>query len=57
MPIDEFIIYTYCVVDDYFKKIISHHGPLRQRGEKPKLSDPEVITMEIVGEYLEKPVL
>lgn len=26
--------------------------PLRKRGEKPSLSDSEVLTMEIVGEYL-----
>ena len=52
MPIEEFIIYTCCVIDDYFQKIISHQGCLRKRGEKPRLSDVEVITMEVVGGYL-----
>ena len=52
MPIEHFIIHTYCVVDDYFQKIISRQERLRKRGEKPRLSDVEVMTMEIVGEYL-----
>lgn len=50
MTLEEFIIHTYCFVDDYFHK--SFPKPLRKRGEKPALSDTEVLTMEIVGEYL-----
>lgn len=51
MPIDEFIIKIYLMVDEYYKKIVTQ--PLRQGGYNPKLTDSEVITMEIVGEFLQ----
>ena len=51
MTLDDFIIETYCFVDDFFKE--AKFPTLRQRGSKPSLSDVEVITLEIVGEYLE----
>lgn len=51
MPIEDFIITTYIFVDKYFKEI-SKNLTLRSRGEQAALSDPEVITMEIVGEYM-----
>lgn len=47
MDITTFIISVYCIVDDFLKG-----KRLRQRGPKPTLSDSEVLTMEIVGEYL-----
>lgn len=50
MSIEEFIINTFCLVDDYTKKVLNGKE-LRQRGFKPKLSDSEVITMEIVAEF------
>ena len=50
MTPEEFIIQTYCFVDDYLKKL--NLCCLRKRGEPPSLSDAEVITLEIVGEYL-----
>ena len=50
MTLEDFIINTYCFVDDYLKQTNLIH--LRKRGESPSLSDAEVITMEIVGEYL-----
>jgi Transposase DDE domain len=50
MTLEDLIINTYCFVDDYLKA--SNFTHLRQRGELPALSDAEVITMEIVGEYL-----
>ncbi len=53
MSIEDFIITVYCLVDVEFKKIIKK-TPLRQRGFVPKLSDSEVITMDIVGEFLSK---
>ena len=49
MPIEEFIINIYLMVEQYYKKVVSY--PLRQHGYAPKLSDPEVICMEIVGEF------
>jgi hypothetical protein len=50
MPILNFIIAVFCLVDDEYKKIPT---PLRTRGFAPSLSDSEVMTMEIVGEFLE----
>ena len=51
MPIDEFIIKIYLMVDDYYKKIVTNR--LRQGGYAPKLTDSEIITMELVGEFLQ----
>ena len=50
MTLEEFITQTYCFVDDYLQKMNLCH--VRKRGERPDLSDAEVITIEIVGEYL-----
>ena len=51
MSLDNFIIIVYCLVDDVLKKALNG-AKLRQRGMEPKLSDAEIITMEIVGEFL-----
>ena len=50
MPIDEFIINIYLMVEQYYKIVVTK--PLRSAGYAPKLSDPEVICMEMVGEFL-----
>ena len=50
MPLEEFIITVFCLVDDTYHNLLSH--PVRKRGTPPKLTDSEVITMEIVGEWL-----
>lgn len=50
MPIAEFIINMFLMVDQYYKKVVNK--PLRQRGYQPKLSDQEVICMALVGEFL-----
>lgn len=47
---DDFIILVYCLVGDYYRPIVSHH-PIRQRGCPPALTDEEVITIEVCGEY------
>lgn len=52
MPVEDFIIYVYCCVDDIYQTLVNQ--PLRSRGFMPKLSDSEVITMEIVGEFMGK---
>lgn len=52
MPIEDFIIYVYCCVVDEYHAIINNFPPLRQRGFAPKLTDAEVIMMEVVGEFL-----
>lgn len=49
MPVEDFIISVFCLVDALYKKSVSK---LRSRGFQPKLSDSEVVTMELVGEFL-----
>lgn len=51
MPLEEYIISVFCMVDKLLKKSFSD-VTLRERGFPPKLTDAEVITMEIVGEFL-----
>jgi hypothetical protein len=51
MSIDDFIISVFCLVDDELKKVL-RGKKLRQRGPSPELKDSEVITIEIVGEFL-----
>ena len=48
MDLSTFIITVYCLVEDELRG----RPRLRQRGHAPALSDGEVLTMEIVGEYL-----
>lgn len=50
MERDSFIITVYCLVDDEFKKFSVVHR-VRHAGFTPQLSDAEVVTMEICGEY------
>lgn len=52
MPTEDFIIYVYCCVEDTYRKIVT--TPRRSRGFAPKLTDSELITMEIVGEFMGK---
>jgi hypothetical protein len=54
MPLEEFIIHVYCLVVAYLKKLLGSKK-LRKRGPQPQLTDGEVITMEIVGEFLGYP--
>lgn len=49
MPLEDFIIRVYVLIDDWLK---DYPVTLRQAGYAPALSDAEVITLEIVGEYL-----
>ena len=51
MPLEEFTIWVYCWTDENVAKVLGNQK-LRSRGFKPALSDAEVITMEIVGEFL-----
>lgn len=50
MDRDEFIITVYCLVCEHYQ-VIKTTYPLRRGGFAPALSDEEVITMEICGEY------
>lgn len=42
-----FLVAVFCFVDDWLKG-----KRLRQRGPRPLLSDSEVLTMEMMGEFL-----
>jgi len=48
VDLSTFIVAVFCLVDDQLKG----RRRLRQRGPAPKLSDSEVLTIEIVGEFL-----
>jgi hypothetical protein len=47
MDITTFMIAVYCEIDDFLAG-----KRLRQRGPQPKLRDSEVLTIEVVGEFL-----
>jgi hypothetical protein len=47
VDLSTFIVSVFCLVDDRLKG-----RRIRQRGPIPKLSDSEVLTIEIVGEFL-----
>lgn len=51
MSLDNFIINIFCWVDDELKQLLSK-CKLRSRGFEPTLSDSEVITIEVVAEFL-----
>jgi hypothetical protein len=51
MLIDEFIISVYCCVENLFYRVLENRK-LRQRGFPPKFTDIELLTIEIVGEFL-----
>ena len=48
MDLSTFIVAVFCLIDDQLEGL----GRLRRRGPTPKLSDTEVLTIEIVGEFL-----
>lgn len=49
MDLNTFIISVFCLIDDRLK---GRQRSYRRRGPAPKLSDSEILTMEIVGEFL-----
>ena len=51
VSLEDFIVIVFCFVDDHLKDLTAGRR-LRARGFEPSLSDSEVITMEIVGEFL-----
>lgn len=48
MNLDDFIITSFCLIDEMLP-IVTKGKRLRERGPLPKLTDSEVVTMEIVG--------
>ena len=51
MDLETFIVAVFCLVDDLVHDL-SRGRRLRQRGRAPVLADSEVLTVEIVGEFL-----
>ena len=52
MRVEDFIITVHCCVAESYGELVT--SPLRRRGFETKLSDAEVITLEIVGEFMGK---
>jgi hypothetical protein len=50
MSRDYFIILVYCLVCEHYQAVVAQH-PIRRRGFAPTLTDEEVITIELCGEY------
>jgi Transposase DDE domain len=48
VDLNTFIVSVFCLIDDRIKDL----GRLRARGPAPTLSDSEVLTIEVVGEFL-----
>jgi hypothetical protein len=48
VDLNTFITTVFCLADDW----LHEHQPPRRRGPAPELSDSEVLTIEIVGEFL-----
>jgi hypothetical protein len=53
MDLDTLIITWFCKIDEGIKKMVGNHR-LRQRGPDPTLVDSEALTMEVVGEHLQR---
>lgn len=51
MDLNTFIVTMFCFIDDTLNAYLGQRR-LRARGPQPRLSDSEVLTMEVVGEYL-----
>ena len=51
MDLDTFIVAVHCTIDDELRELAKQER-WRTRGPRPCLADPEVLTMEVVGEYL-----
>ncbi len=57
MERDEFIIHVYCLVCDLYEEFEERYcsgRSLRGGGFAPALTDPEVITIELCGEYFKQ---
>jgi hypothetical protein len=51
VDLDSFIVTTFCLIDDSLKALTTER-PVRSRGPTPILADSEVLTLEVVGEFL-----
>ena len=48
MDLNTFIVIIYCLIDDW----LATQPKYRQRGPQPTLSDSELLTIEVVGNFL-----
>ena len=51
MPLNDYIINVFCLIDDLYKELLQT-VKIRKSGYAPILTDSELITMLIVGEFL-----
>jgi hypothetical protein len=51
VDLEDFIIAVFCFIDDALDEVLAGRR-LRQRGPDPILADSEVLTIEVVGEFL-----
>jgi hypothetical protein len=51
MDREDFIIHVYCIISKFFDSLTKSKS-IRQRGPRPHLADDEIITMQVVGEFL-----
>lgn len=52
MDLETFIVAAFVRIDDLLTAWVAERGPVRTRGPAPVLADSEVLTMEVVGEFL-----
>lgn len=52
MSLTDYIITVFCLVDDLLIEMHKDGSKLRRRGPAPELADSEVLTIELVGEFL-----
>jgi hypothetical protein len=50
VDLDGFIVGAFCIIDDALRDLPASR--LRTRGPAPLLADSEVLTLEVVGEFL-----
>jgi len=53
MSRDDFIIWVYCLVGTHYETVTRNFPVRRPGGFSPRLTDEEVITVEIYGEYFQ----
>jgi hypothetical protein len=51
MDLETFLVAVYCLTDDHLR-ILLHGARLRRRGPAPRVTDSEVLAMEVAGEFL-----
>ena len=51
MPLEDYIIHVFCLIDDLYQDLLLT-CKVRKSGYSPILTDSEIISMLIVGEFL-----